>query len=487
MLVASVGALAALWCLAVTTVAGPTDGAAVLVEVAASAILTTTAALAPAGGPRRTIGLLAAWATATALADSVWLLTSGSPAVAYAHGQYEPAASVALFLLRYPVGALALALAAAGHPDRRLGPAPLSRTLAAVQVTASAAALVVLGTPIGGFIADSRPYSLFLTFDVLLAAAAVAVALRLGATRPSRATALAVLALCGGDGAMLVALLEDSAVAAGTSYTCSLAGVTACVVVQLSTRRADVRGAALPPVPPERPASRLVVRVLTRLVLPVGVLVVSVHRLGTEDALPAVHLGLVAVALGLALLDALGQLARAETDEAAAAAAVRDELTGAWSRRGLTRQAALRPAPRAAGPPRTWALLVLDLDGFKAVNDVHGHAAGDVVLRVVVQRVADVVGDRGAVARLGGDEFVVLLHDELADVPARLVEAVSQDVELPGGTRCAVSTSVGAVEFDAAGWDGDLQDLLAVADRRMYRDKRGDPDGTGEVACAGAR
>ncbi|PRY12606.1 GGDEF domain-containing protein [Kineococcus rhizosphaerae] len=474
-LVASLTAMAAVWCVAVATLAGATNSAAVVVDVAAAAVLWAVAAWAPAGRPRWTIGLFAVWATATAAGDSWWLVSSGSPAVAYAHGQYEPAASVALFLARYPVGAAVLALALAGRSAGRVGPGTFGRALPPVQATVSVAAAVALTTPIGGFIADGRPYSLFFTFDVLLAAAALSVALRPGASRPARAAAGAVVGVCAGDGALLVALLEGSALASVVAYSVSLAGIAGCVVVLSSRREERAAGLTLPPAATRRGVWRLLVRVGTRLFLPVGVLVVSVHRLGGETALPPVHLGLVTVALGLALLDALGHFVRAQRDEAAATAALRDELTGAWSRRGLAEVVAHLPS-RPGGSPRTWGLLVLDLDGFKAVNDEHGHAAGDLVLQVAVRRVAAVVGGRGVVARLGGDEFVVLVEDGVGDLPHRLLAAVSAGVDLADGSRCAVSTSIGAVEFDVAAWDGDLEPLLAEADRLMYRDKRGGHD-----------
>jgi diguanylate cyclase (GGDEF)-like protein len=122
-------------------------------------------------------------------------------------------------------------------------------------------------------------------------------------------------------------------------------------------------------------------------------------------------------------------------------------------------------------PDRTCVLL-MDLDGFKQVNDVYGHAAGDDLLRVVSRRIRTTVGDGGLVARLGGDEFVVVLDDaghDVAAVAQRLIDAVSEPVEL------AIATvSVGASAGVAPGGHGStVGAMLREADNAMYAAKRG--------------
>ncbi|WP_432564045.1 GGDEF domain-containing protein [Kineococcus sp. SYSU DK003] len=466
--VASISGLALVWALMVNTYAGATDAPVVLVEVAASAVLATTAALAPTTRARWIVGLLAGWATLTAAGDSYWLLTAASPAVAYATGQHEPAATVAAMLLRYPLGALLLALALP-EAARRRGGSSLGGALGVAQVATSAATLLALLTPLGAFIAHNRPYSVFLAFDVALVAAAAGLLVRQGTTLTSAAPATAALTLAAADALMLLSLLESTAWTGVLSFTLALAGCAFCTVVLL--RRGDPVAplAALPPgaVGTTR-ATGLLLRVLRRLLLPVSVLVVSTAGL-TQRTLTGHQVGLVAVALALALVEALWHVVQAERAEQAAAAVVRDELTGAWNRRGLDRELQARRQRRLRGGEQVWELLVLDLDGFKLVNDTHGHAAGDEVLRVTVRRIAEVVGALGLVARLGGDEFVVVVQDRRPDLVDRLRRAVAEPVVLADGS-CSVSTSIGAVTFEPQ-TDGGVDALLLEADRRMYRHK----------------
>ncbi|PIE17192.1 MAG: hypothetical protein CSA66_06465 [Proteobacteria bacterium] len=161
-----------------------------------------------------------------------------------------------------------------------------------------------------------------------------------------------------------------------------------------------------------------------------------------------------------------------------AALAYHDALTGLPNRKGFEEHAddALDDA-RATG----WnvALLLVDLDGFKPVNDRHGHKAGDEVLRVVAQRLADAVGDGGVVCRLGGDEFAVIMRRarglEHATALARTLNvAVSKPIPLPdGGTGARVSASIGVTLSRGGRLDRDH--LLETADQAMYDAKRRGP------------
>ena len=116
-------------------------------------------------------------------------------------------------------------------------------------------------------------------------------------------------------------------------------------------------------------------------------------------------------------------------------------------------------------------LLMLDLDGFKEVNDTFGHSAGDQVLVQVAQRVASSVRDVDLVARLGGDEFAVVLADSPADQATALARRVLAALELPIALRvttASVATSIGI----ATGGLGDTADeLLRNADLAMYAAK----------------
>ena len=161
-----------------------------------------------------------------------------------------------------------------------------------------------------------------------------------------------------------------------------------------------------------------------------------------------------------------------EQELAALALAVQDELTGLANRRGFVGLAAqvLAVAMRQ-GLPAT--LAYIDLDGFKAINDAHGHALGDEVLRAVARALAAAVRESDTVARLGGDEFTVLAEGIGGAEQARaLVERISAAFHAPlavAGASLAVRASIGLAVFpDDA---GDPQALLAHADAAMFRAK----------------
>ena len=124
---------------------------------------------------------------------------------------------------------------------------------------------------------------------------------------------------------------------------------------------------------------------------------------------------------------------------------------------------------------RQVALLFLDLDRFKAVNDLLGHAAGDELLKLVAARLQAQVRTADTVARLGGDEFVVLLDnpanvDEVARIAQRIVDAVTAPIQLAGQTL-AVGASVGVALHPAHGQTP--AELIQAADRAMYAAKQG--------------
>jgi len=121
------------------------------------------------------------------------------------------------------------------------------------------------------------------------------------------------------------------------------------------------------------------------------------------------------------------------------------------------------------------ALLFVDLDGFKSVNDAHGHAAGDALLRLVANRLQRVVRRSDTVARLGGDEFVVLLSrledSQGADEAARhVLAALADEPFMLGEARVDMTCSVGVAVFPEHGTTADQ--LAASADTAMYRAKR---------------
>jgi diguanylate cyclase len=144
-----------------------------------------------------------------------------------------------------------------------------------------------------------------------------------------------------------------------------------------------------------------------------------------------------------------------------------DELTGLANRRALLR--ALGKDVAAGGPA---ALILLDLDGFKMINDTHGHGAGDQVLCTVAGRLAGLIGSGGTVFRLGGDEFAVLLRREDPAGRPSLTVRLQFEVERPiavGHAEVIVGASVGlAVPVGKGATPGRL---LQRADTAMYRAK----------------
>lgn len=116
------------------------------------------------------------------------------------------------------------------------------------------------------------------------------------------------------------------------------------------------------------------------------------------------------------------------------------------------------------------ALLALDLDGFKAVNDSQGHSVGDEVLKTVAQRISQTIRGSDVAARIGGDEFIILLSDVSADAAMhtanRLVEVLSAPYP---GVDSAVGVSIGLALFARHGRD--MKTLMLVADRALYAAK----------------
>jgi len=130
------------------------------------------------------------------------------------------------------------------------------------------------------------------------------------------------------------------------------------------------------------------------------------------------------------------------------------------------------------------ALLYLDLDGFKAVNDTHGHGIGDELLRAVASRLREQIRSSDLAARLGGDEFAVVLVNTdgkgAVIVADKLRECVARAYPI-GQLTIAISVSVGIAEYPQSGTTCDA--LLRGADEAMYRDKSA--GGVSQVAVAG--
>ena len=152
--------------------------------------------------------------------------------------------------------------------------------------------------------------------------------------------------------------------------------------------------------------------------------------------------------------------------------AVRDPLTG-LANRALLEERLRSALSRDARSGEATGALFLDLDGFKAVNDRHGHGVGDTVLRTVAERLVGGVRPSDTVARLGGDEFVVLVEAASEAGLKVLVERLRAEVARPiivGDLTLNVGVSIGMALSDAG--EADPHSLLAQADARMYDAKR---------------
>ena len=168
--------------------------------------------------------------------------------------------------------------------------------------------------------------------------------------------------------------------------------------------------------------------------------------------------------------------ARMDAEEALRQAAVHDALTGLPNRSALA--ARLEHAIlRVNRSGDRLALLFIDLDRFKKVNDTLGHAAGDEVLRQAAARIRACVREVDTVARLGGDEFVVLLETDVRpDTPGLIGERIRQAFTLPfdwKGVDVSCGASVGVSLYPDHARDS--ASLLATADAAMYRVKLGTP------------
>jgi diguanylate cyclase (GGDEF)-like protein len=151
------------------------------------------------------------------------------------------------------------------------------------------------------------------------------------------------------------------------------------------------------------------------------------------------------------------------------AMAERDPLTGLRNRRSF--DAALTRATRDGAQSRA-ALVLFDFDGFKAINDAHGHPAGDAVLRAVAGVCRKVVRDGDCLARLGGDEFALVAPGAGQDAATRIVEALTGAIataEMPAGIP-GITATFGAAVAPEDGIDGDA--LVRAADERLLRRKR---------------
>jgi diguanylate cyclase (GGDEF)-like protein len=144
-----------------------------------------------------------------------------------------------------------------------------------------------------------------------------------------------------------------------------------------------------------------------------------------------------------------------------------DQLTGLTNRVGLLEH--LKKRAEAGSP---YALLLLDLDGFKPVNDEHGHRVGDALLTEIGRRLREVQPGSGIAARLGGDEFVLVsgVHAEVERLAHRILQAVGApiDLGLEGVPALTVGASIGVARGDVG---SKFREVMHAADEAMYQAK----------------
>ncbi len=145
-----------------------------------------------------------------------------------------------------------------------------------------------------------------------------------------------------------------------------------------------------------------------------------------------------------------------------------DALTGLTSLRRF-RDMLNEALARARRDASEFAVLFIDLDHFKAVNDTQGHDAGDVVLKEVAHRLRDSVRETDTIARVGGDEFVVLAERTNLPLAMKIAERIVAHIDLPfalPGGIARIGASIGVALYQSHG--SDLDSLMKAADRAMY-------------------
>lgn len=163
-------------------------------------------------------------------------------------------------------------------------------------------------------------------------------------------------------------------------------------------------------------------------------------------------------------------------------AAMEDELTGLLNRRAFETELRMTMATPDSQP---FAVAIFDLDHFKAINDSHGHAAGDTAIRQTAVSLAREAGPESSVARIGGEEFAVLLRHVTEDRARQMVEQMTRAIEqMPvtfGGTTLNLTTSAGICHSDQEA--GDFDRIMRIADDGLYAAKKAGRNKVGRAAA----
>ena len=148
--------------------------------------------------------------------------------------------------------------------------------------------------------------------------------------------------------------------------------------------------------------------------------------------------------------------------------AATDELTGMLNRRAFDTRLKEEVA-RCARYGRAASLLYIDLDGLKAINDRHGHAEGDAILKRVAETMRKILRQTDIIARHGGDEFAVILPDTDLQGAAIAAERIRRSIGETHVQDCHVTASIGAAAYSPE--VSSAEQLLLAADAQLYRAK----------------
>ncbi len=425
---------------------------------------------------RRDDGARLPW-TLAALAITLWFTGDAVELVQYYTGTV-PSVGVAdaLWLGGYPLLATALTMMARRRAPGRMRSAVLDSLT--MTVAAAAASWQFLIEPVlaqGYGLADSVVPALYPVADVVLLAGVLFIALSPGArTAPTRLLLAAVGVYLGVDlGYNLLPYVLDYTLVERLAPLIML-GNALLVAAGLHPARSELtraghRATVLHP-------ARVLFLGLALMTTPMLTMLQS--GFGRRELM-----AIVAAAACASFVLARFTIAVREQERAQAELAFQarhDPLTGLANRTVLADRLG-RLLPAGDGPV---SVLYLDLDGFKQINDAHGHDAGDAVLQVVSRRLSAAVRETDLVARLGGDEFVLLCPGAPAGEAIRLAERVLHDVAQPvswQGLSLEVGASIGIAAHAGAG-DHSPSAVLRAADVAMYEAKR---HGRGRWVLAG--
>lgn len=204
--------------------------------------------------------------------------------------------------------------------------------------------------------------------------------------------------------------------------------------------------------------------------LVIGANWLGIHQAGTGFVLQLILINHILLATATAL--ALPLLAFTQSEQRLRIMAERDGLTGLYNRRSLFREG-IRAFDKALQSQAPMAVLMLDLDHFKQINDRWGHAAGDEALRFVARTLRQELRDEDIIGRIGGEEFAVVLritgNDDVRIITRRLLDAIATKGQEIQGLPLYVSASIGGAE--KADRHKTFADMMIEADAALYNAK----------------